>query len=258
MEITGIFFDLYGTLLKYGDMKAAWVAWFDALHRILSENNRLVDRQTLWEACRGMLGEAEPPCIKDGFTVYERRLERFFKYQSLCCNAQVVKHAATETLTAWSRYISVDPEAVSVLKALSSLYVLALVSNFDHPPHIHAVLKQAGLTRWFKSIVISGEVGTKKPDPDILLIASRAVGLMPEKIVYVGDSREDMEAARAAAMFGVWLENGSEAVVAGAHYERDTSPSLADAHTPRALAHAIIRNLHELPRLLNGIACGSI
>jgi HAD superfamily hydrolase (TIGR01549 family) len=258
MEITGIFFDLYGTLLKYGDMQAAWVAWFDALHRTLSEANCPVDRRTLWEACRGMLGEAEPPRIKDGFTVYERRLERFFKRQSLCCHAQVVKRAATETVTAWSRYVSVDPDAVPVLKALSERYVLALVSNFDHPPHIHAVLKQVGLTCWFKAIVISGEVGIKKPNPGILLIAARAAGLMPEKVAYVGDSREDMEAARAAAMFGVLLENGSEAVVAGAHYERDTSPSFSEAHAPRALARAIIQNLRELPRLFNGLACDSI
>jgi HAD superfamily hydrolase (TIGR01549 family) len=239
-------------------MQAAWLAWFDALHRTLSGDGRPVDRKTLWEACRGLLGEAEPPCVEDGFTVYERCLDRFFKRQSLCCDAHVVKHAATETVTAWSRYVSVDPEAAPVLQALSERYVLALVSNFDHPPHIHAVLKEAGLIRWFKSIVISGEVGVKKPSPGILLMAAHDAGLRPDKVAYVGDSREDMEAARAAAMFGVWFENGSEAVAAGAYYERDRFPSTSDAHTPRALARAIIRDLRELPDLFNGLACGSI
>lgn len=252
MEVSGIFFDLYGTLLKYGDMQAAWIAWFDALHRTLSGDGRPVDRETLWEACRGLLGEAEPPCIEDGFTVYERRLERFFKRQSLCRDAHVVKQAATETVTAWSRYVSVDPDAASVLQALSEHYVLGLVSNFDHPPHIHTVLKETGLNHWFKSIVISGEVGVKKPSPRILLMAAQATGLKPEEVAYVGDSREDMEAARAAGMFGVWLENRSEAVAAGAHYERDTSPSPADALNSRAVARAIIRDLRELPGLFNG------
>ena len=258
MEITGIFFDLYGTLLKYGDMQAAWLAWFDALHKALSKDNNPVDRKTLWEACRGMLGEAEPPCIEDGFTVYERRLERFFKRQSLCCNAKAVKHAANETVTAWSRYSTVNPDAAPVLRALSERYVLALVSNFDHPPHIHAVLKETGLGRWFKSIVISGEVGVKKPNPDILLMAAHAARLRPDKVAYVGDSREDMEAARAAAMFAVWLESGGEAVAAGAYYEHDSLPPPADAQNPSTLARAIIRNLRELPNLFNRLACSSI
>jgi HAD superfamily hydrolase (TIGR01549 family) len=257
MEIKGIFFDLYGTLLKYGDMQAAWLAVFDALYRILSRYNCPVDRNMLWESCRGLLGEAEPPCIEDGFTVYERRLERLFKRLLLRCNAEVVKCAATETLAAGSRYISVDPDAVPVLQALSEHYILALVSNFDHPPHIHAVLKESALNHWFKSIVISGEVGVKKPSPGILLIAAHATGLRPDKVAYVGDSREDMESARAAAMFGVWLENGGEAVAAGAHYERDRMPSTADAHTARGLARAIIRDLCELPGLFNGLAGGS-
>ena len=26
-EIRGVFFDLYGTLLRYGDMKSAWADW---------------------------------------------------------------------------------------------------------------------------------------------------------------------------------------------------------------------------------------
>jgi putative hydrolase of the HAD superfamily len=258
MEIKGIFFDLYGTLLKYGDMQAAWLAVFDALHRILSSYNGPVDRNKLWESCRGLLGEAEPPCSEDGLTVYERRLDRLFKRLHLRCNAEVVKHAATETLAAGNRYVSVDPDAVPVLQALSEHYILALVSNFDHPPHIHVVLKETALDHWFQSIVISGEVGVKKPSPSILLIAAHATGLRPDQVAYVGDAREDMEAALAAAMFGVWRENRGEAKAAGAHYESDRLPSDADADTPRSLARAVIRDLRELPDLFSGPACGSV
>jgi len=257
MEIKGIFFDLYGTLLKYGDMQAAWLAVFDALHRIISRYDCPVDRNALWESCRGLLGEAEPPCIEDGLTVYERRLERLLKRLNLRCNAEVVKHAATETLAAGNRYISVDPDAEFVLQALSQRYTLALVSNFDHPPHIHAVLKDAALDHWFKSIVISGEVGVKKPSPGILLVAAHATGLRHDQVAFVGDSREDMEAAQAASMFGVWFENDGEAAAAGAHYEHDRLPSIANAHTPRDLARAIIRDLRELPGLFKDLAGGS-
>ena len=36
MAINGIFFDLYGTLLVYGNMDVAWSDWLNALHEQLS------------------------------------------------------------------------------------------------------------------------------------------------------------------------------------------------------------------------------
>ena len=35
MEVKGIFFDLYGTLMIYGDMVRAWEDWFSAIHESL-------------------------------------------------------------------------------------------------------------------------------------------------------------------------------------------------------------------------------
>ena len=37
MKTRGVFFDLYGTLLVYGDMRAAWWAWMEAFHTKLAE-----------------------------------------------------------------------------------------------------------------------------------------------------------------------------------------------------------------------------
>src|SRR5262249_22018219 len=57
-----------------------------------------------------------------------------------------------------------------------------------------------GLARFFKSIVISGEVGVKKPDPGIFRIALEQTGLQADEVVYVGDTQEDVDGAKAAGI----------------------------------------------------------
>jgi FMN phosphatase YigB (HAD superfamily) len=49
--------------------------------------------------------------------------------------------------------------------------------------------------RFFTAIVISGEVGIRKPDPRIFHLALQRTGLQPEEVVYVGDTEEDIAGA---------------------------------------------------------------
>ena len=55
----------------------------------------------------------------------------------------------------------------------------------------------------FDAVVISGEVGLRKPDPAIYALAAQRLGLSPEQIVFVDDLRPNVRAAAAAGMVGV-------------------------------------------------------
>jgi len=55
----------------------------------------------------------------------------------------------------------------------------------------------------FDAVVISGEVGLRKPDPAIYALASERLGLPPEQIVFIDDLRPNVQAAVAAGMVGV-------------------------------------------------------
>jgi epoxide hydrolase-like predicted phosphatase len=52
----------------------------------------------------------------------------------------------------------------------------------------------------FDGVVISGEVGLRKPDPDIYAMGARAVGLAPGECVYVDDLPGNLKPARALGM----------------------------------------------------------
>lgn len=264
MEIKGVFFDLYGTLLEYGDMDAAWGAWFDALRGVLCDGGVPIDRDALTRECEGLFAEPEPPPTAAHLTLYERRLEVLCGRLNLSADPALLRAAAAATVSAWSEYVWLDPQAKPVLDALGERMQLALISNFDHPPHVRHVLEETGLAPYFDPIVISAEAGVKKPDPAIMHVALDATGLEAYQAVYIGDTAEDMQAAHAAGMRGVWIERGADAIKAGAYYERSAEGAVGDTATPEKDASIVIGELNELaglfgllvPKRLDGVHLG--
>jgi len=57
-------------------------------------------------------------------------------------------------------------------------------------------------------VVGGDETERHKPDPAPLLLGLERLGATPEESAYVGDSPYDMQAARAAGMFGVGVTWG--------------------------------------------------
>jgi HAD superfamily hydrolase (TIGR01549 family) len=76
---------------------------------------------------------------------------------------------------------------------------LAVVANWDFGLHEH--LERHGLRRWFDAVVVSGELGVRKPDPAPFHAALSALGVEPSRAAHVGDHPPDDEVgARAAGM----------------------------------------------------------
>jgi len=62
----------------------------------------------------------------------------------------------------------------------------------------------------FDGVVISGEVGLYKPQPEIFRLGAERVGLQPTDCVFVDDLRENCEGAEAVGMTAV-LHRGADA-----------------------------------------------
>jgi epoxide hydrolase-like predicted phosphatase len=64
------------------------------------------------------------------------------------------------------------------------------------------------LEELFDAVVISGEVGLHKPQPEIFLLGAERIGVAPEECVFVDDLRENCEGAEAVGMKAI-LHRGS-------------------------------------------------
>ena len=65
----------------------------------------------------------------------------------------------------------------------------------------------------FDGVVISGEEGMHKPQPEIYLLGAERVGLPPQECVFVDDLRENCSGAEAVGMTAV-LHRGADSTIA--------------------------------------------
>ena len=210
MTINGIFFDLYGTLLVYGNMDAAWSDWLNALHAQFRLRGFTGSIDSLAKSCDQFFGKSEPTPRQHNLTVFEQRIQNLCYDLELNIASEDIKVIANKIANAWQAHMSLDSETHHVLHTLHRSKKLALVSNFDHPPHVHSVLSKLGLTPYFDSVVISAEVRVKKPDPRIFDTALEQTDIKPEEVIYVGDTDDDTQAARAAGMVPVLIQRDTK------------------------------------------------
>jgi len=70
------------------------------------------------------------------------------------------------------------------------------------------LLDRADLARWLDAVVCGDEVEHRKPHPEIVRLACARLGVATGQAVMVGDSANDVEAARAAGVRVVLVETG--------------------------------------------------
>jgi len=97
-----------------------------------------------------------------------------------------------------------------ILKALCERYKLAIISNAmsDVP---RCALKKFGLEGYFVAVVISRDLGIRKPDPKIFNFTLNRLNVEKDEAIHVGDSLEhDVKGARNAGIKTVWVKNDNE------------------------------------------------
>ena len=106
----------------------------------------------------------------------------------------LVEHWAEEDL--WPRTPG-TPEVIHALKARG--FRLAVVSNWD--VLLPEILRAMGLDGAFEAVVVSAALGVKKPHPEIYRAALDAMGVAPERVLFVGDRPDaDVEAPKKLGM----------------------------------------------------------
>jgi epoxide hydrolase-like predicted phosphatase len=92
-----------------------------------------------------------------------------------------------------------EPVVAAVRAARESGVRTGLLSNSWSTSHYD----RDSLADLFEVLVISGEVGLHKPQPEIYLLAAERLGLDPARCVFVDDLRENCAGAEAVGMTAV-------------------------------------------------------
>lgn len=85
-------------------------------------------------------------------------------------------------------------------------YRLAIVSNFDYAPTAYMLLERFNIKNLFEEIVISEEVGWRKPNHIIFETAVNKLQIRPRDALFVGDNFDaDVVGSKALGMDVAWI-----------------------------------------------------
>ena len=137
-----------------------------------------------------------------------------------------------DALTRWKRY----PDTLETLEKLRNQgFKMGLVSNVGKVS-LEAAMEKLGLFGLLQIVVSRNDVSRLKPHPGGLLTAAKAIGAEPGETILIGDSRNDVNAARRAGMLAGYLRGGEDSREAMTLFPADVE---LDA-------------LHQLPPILEG------
>lgn len=101
-------------------------------------------------------------------------------------------------------------DAPIVLKRLSEVFNIALVSNFTDSAFIHRSLRKLEIEKFFDHIIDSDTVGWRKPHPKIFKHFLKLSKAKAEEAVFIGDDLEaDIKGANAIGIKSVLLNRPS-------------------------------------------------
>lgn len=135
--------------------------------------------------------------------------------------------AVEEYFVAFYERVSLIPETIETLTRLKMHYSLGLLSNFTHAPAAREILRMTGLEPLFDTIIISGELGYRKPHNQAFEALIRGLGVEKDAIIFTGDDPEpDIHGASQAGLNPVWftytLENNMPVIKGTIQSEIDT------------------------------------
>lgn len=188
-----VMFDLDGTLIDSVPELA------DATDQMLQQLGRAPAGM---EKVRNWVGNGAP-------TLVRRALADDYDHQGV--SAEDEAHALAIFLKAYGNVenqTTLYPGAIECLSSLQKLGIkLALVTNKPEEflPHL---LGETNMAQYFEWIVGGDTLPQRKPDPAGLLWVMQQAGVSAEQCLFVGDSKNDVQAAQAAQVACVGVTYG--------------------------------------------------
>jgi putative hydrolase of the HAD superfamily len=245
--LKGVVFDLYGTLLLYGDMMQAWKDWASYCHEIFSRQGYQKEESDFLHAVHHFFSDMPRVPYGAGYSIYETAF--YNKAQELGIkefSREDLRTLADQSCAVWQEHIKLDPEVHEFLQELKTAgYKLALLTNFDHTPHINKVLAEHNLREYFDVIMVSEETGYKKPEKEIFDEMARRLSLRSDQCIYIGDHPEkDWKGAHGAGWRALLIQRKGEIDRLHLDFEADLK---AGAGKIPGLDYCVqIKNLREL------------
>jgi len=201
-HIKAIGFDLFNTLV-IAEPKTLDEA-MRRLSKSLRQSGFKLENEQFKEAYREAALEFVKKAQKDGIETHNR----FWISAALQSQGYDISPDDARIAIAVDNYFSafflhchLIPGTKDMLSSLRDVYRLGLLTNFTHGPAVREIIDKLGLTLFFDVVLISGELGFRKPHPFVFHQLIEHLGVRNDKVLYIGDDLEpDIEGAQRAGL----------------------------------------------------------
>lgn len=225
MAIEGVLLDIDGTLVLSNDAHAQ--AWVDAFATGGYDDVTFEQVRPLI----GMGGDRLMPKVISGLSDEKGRGKTISHYRSKLFLSEFVSDL-TPTNGARDLVLKLRESGLKVMVASSA-----------KPEELEALLKAAQVEDLLPDATTSGDAESSKPSPDIVEAALAKIGLTADRVIMIGDTPYDIEAAGKAGVAVIALRCGgfSDAQLASAIAIYDDPADLVNQfdHSPLAQAEAL-------------------
>ncbi len=147
--------------------------------------------------------------------------------------ASTLMQAVLTHMNTLASALLLPPSHRTLVEKIREKYRIGIITNFDHSPTVHQLLHREGLETFFETVVISADVGWRKPRSEIFQKALDLLELKAEDTVFVGnDLKIDVGGANAIGIPAIWFNRHGE-----------TPPP----HLP--VPHSTLSHLEELEKI---------
>lgn len=175
--IKGVLLDIDGTLVQSNDAHAH--AWKDAFQKFGYE--------VPFEKIRPLIGMGSDKLLPS-------LISNLQKTEGL--GKKVTRERKEIFLHNYVSNLYPTRGARELVKQLQSRSVKLIVATSANEEELHALLKVAHVDDLLDTFTTASDVEQSKPSPDIISVALKKINLPPEKVVMIGDTVYDIEAAK--------------------------------------------------------------
>jgi putative hydrolase of the HAD superfamily len=201
MNLKGILIDFGGTLAYVNPNT------YNQYENMLVATLKKHGHSTCLEEVDSTLAKLYKRDTSGGFNDLEQYWETFLKEQGITAENKLERDLDAVRKHLWTKAFRLYDHVFLTLSSLREKYKLALVSNCSMG--MRDAIDALDLTRFFEDLVLSYEVGVRKPEEQIYLAALKAVELKASECIFVADEISDLEGARAVGMMTLLVRQGT-------------------------------------------------
>ena len=212
MRVNAILFDFGDTLVSFEGFD--YEVSLTALHQTLVESGIVTPyekfKKTYFKVRDQLYSEGGSSFKEFNFCIRVSRVLNELGFNLNPTDPEIIR-SVEAFMRPLIKSLKFEEHVLMVLQELKKKHRLGLVSNFAYPPAIKQTLRKFRLSKFFDVVVISGDVGWRKPSSKIFEKALEALQVSASEAVFVGDEPfHDIAGAKQVGMKTVLLRRLGE------------------------------------------------